>query len=302
MEVKRVITELKSKHSCGLDGISTRILKLCPDNIALILAHIFNLSLSEGVFLKAFKQAKVIPVFKKGSTYDVNNYRPISLLPVMSKVLEKLVYTRLVSFLNRKGFFHEMQFGFRPNHSTSHATTLLIENITEAFEAKQAMVGVFLDLSKAFDSIDHDILQSKLFHYGIRGIPYDWFKSNSTNRQQQVMCQNVLSNVKYINIGVPQGSILGPLLFLIYVNDFPQCITKGKTIMFADDTNLFFTEKCHNSVFKEANQELKLVDNWLLSRGGHKQHYIKSATQQSATIFSTSKSAAQNAQFHFFAF
>ena len=213
MEVKRVITELKSKHSCGLDGISTRILKLCPDNIALILAHIFNLSLSEGVFLKAFKQAKVIPVFKKGSTYDVNNYRPISLLPVMSKVLEKLVYTRLVSFLNRKGFFHEMQFGFRPNHSTSHATTLLIEKITEAFEAKQAMVGVFLDLSKAFDTIDHDILLSKLFHYGIRGIPYDWFKSYLTNRQQQVMCQNVLSNVKYINIGVPQGSILGPLLF-----------------------------------------------------------------------------------------
>ena len=158
-----------------------------------------------------------------------------------------------------------MQFGFRPNHSTSHATTLLIENITEAFEAKQAMVGVFLDLSKAFDTIDHDILLSKLFHYEIRGIPYDWFKIYLTNRQQQVMCQNVLSNVKYINIGVPQGSILGPLLFLIYVNDFPQCITKGKTIMFADDTNLFFTEKCHNSVFKEANQELKLVDNWLLS-------------------------------------
>ena len=100
-----------------------------------------------------------------------------------------------------------MQFGFRPNHSTSHATTLLIENITEAFEAKQAMVGVFLDLSKAFNTIDNDILQSKLFHYGIRGIPYGWFKSYLTNRQQQVMCQNVLSNVKYINIGVPQGSV-----------------------------------------------------------------------------------------------
>ena len=221
MEVKRVITELKSKHSYGIDGISIRIFKLCPGNIALILAHIFNLSLSEGVFLKAFKQVKVIPVFKKGSTYDVNNYRPISLLPVMSKILEKLVNTRLVSFLNRNGFFHETQFGFRPNHSTSHATTLLIENITEAFEAKQAMVGVFLDLSKASDTIDHDILLSKLFHYEIRGVPYDWFKSYLTNRQQQVMCQNVLSNVKYINFGLPQGSILGPLLFLIYVNDFP---------------------------------------------------------------------------------
>ena len=123
------------------------------------------------------------------------------------------------------------------------------------------MVGVFLDLSKAFDTIDYGILLAKLFHYGIRSVPYDWFKSYLTNRQQQVMCQNVLSNVKYINIGVPQGSILGPLLFFIYVNDFPQCITKGKTIMFADDTNLFFTDKCYNSVFKKANQELKLVDN-----------------------------------------
>ena len=138
----------------------------------MILAHIFNLSLSEGVFLKAFKQAKVIPVFKKGSTYDVNNYRPISLLPVMSKIFKKLVYTRLVSFLNRNGFFHETQFGFFPNHSASRATTLLIENITEAFEAKQALVGV-LDLSQAFDTIDYDILLAKLFHYGLRGVPYD---------------------------------------------------------------------------------------------------------------------------------
>ena len=106
---------------------------------------------------------------------------------------------------------------------------------------------MFLDLLKAFDTIDHDILRSKFFHYGIRGVPYDWFKSYLTNRQQQVMCQSVLSNVRYNNFGLPQGSILGPLLVLIYVNDFPQRITKGKTIMFADDTNLFFTEKCHNS-------------------------------------------------------
>ena len=127
------------------------------------------------------------------------------------------------------------------------------------------MDGVFLDLSKAFDTIDHDILLLKLFHYGIRSVFYDWLKSYLTNRQQQFMCQNVLYKVKYINFGVPEGSILGPLLFLIYVNDFPQCITKGKSSMFADDTNLFFNEKCHNSVFKKANQELKLVDNWLLS-------------------------------------
>ena len=162
-----------------MDGIPSKALKCTPDNILWAIAYIFNLSLSNGEFIDAFKVAKVAPVFKKGSTYDVNNYRPISLLglPRLSKILEKLVYKRLVSFLTEQGFFHKNQFGFRKNFSTSHAITVLVENITTAFEKKQSKVGVFLDLSKAFDTIDHKILLQKLMHYGVWGLPLEWFSS-----------------------------------------------------------------------------------------------------------------------------
>ena len=181
---------------------------------------------------------------------------------MLSKILEKLVYKRLVSFLTRQGFFfHKNQFGFRKNFSTSHATTLLVKNITTAFEKKESMIGVFLDLSKAFDTIDHKKLLQKLMHYGVRGLPLEWFSSYLNDRTQKVVCNNRLSDILKIKCGVPQGSILGPLLFLIYVNDFCRCTTKGKTIMFADDANLFFSESSYEKVFQVANEELKSIDN-----------------------------------------
>ena len=152
LEIKRIIADLKSKNSSGMDGFPSNALKYTPDNILWAIAHIFNLSLSNGEFIDAFKVAKVVPVFKKSSTYDVYNYRPISLLPVLLKMLEKLVYKRsLVSGLAR--FVHKNQFGFRKKFFTSHATTLLVENIMIALEKKQSMIGVFLELSKAFDTI-----------------------------------------------------------------------------------------------------------------------------------------------------
>ena len=182
---------------------------------------------------------------------------------MLLKILKKLVYKRLVSFLNGESFFHKNQFGFRKNFSTSHATTLLVENITTAFEKKQSMIGVFLDLSKAFDTIDHKILLRKLMHYGVRGLPLEWFSSFLNDRAQQVVCNNRLSDSLKIKCGVPQGFILGPLLFLKYVNDFCRCVAKGKTIMFADNTNLFFSKSSYEKVFQVANEELKSIDNWL---------------------------------------
>ena len=143
LEIKRIVTDLKSKNSYGMDGIPSKVLKSTPENILLALAHIFNLSLSSGKFIDAFKVAKVIPVFKKGSTYDVNNYRPISLLSVLSKILEKIAYKRLVSFLIRQNFFHKNQFGIRKKYLTSHATTLLVENITAAFEKSNVWLEYF---------------------------------------------------------------------------------------------------------------------------------------------------------------
>ena len=172
------------------------------------------------------------------------------------------MYKRLVSFLTGQSFFLNNQFGFRKTFSTCHATALLLKNITTAFEKKQSMIGVFLDLSKAFDTIDQKILLQKLMHYGVKGLLLEWFSSYLNGRTQQVVCNNQLSDILKIKC-VPQGSILGPLLFLIYVNDFCRCITKDKTIMFPDDTNLFFSESSYEKVFQVANEELKSIDNWL---------------------------------------
>ena len=162
-ELKNIISGLKPKTSCGVDEILAKVLKSTPENILYALSHVFNLSLINGEYIENFKVAKVIPTFKNGCAHEVKNYRPISLLPVMSKILEKLIYRRLISFLNQQIFF-------RKNYSTNRATTLLVENITRTFEEKQATIGIFLDLSKAFDTIDHKSLMSKLQHYGVRGL------------------------------------------------------------------------------------------------------------------------------------
>ena len=277
-EVKRIISGLKPKNSTGIDEIPSSILKSTPDNILLAITHIFNLSLTKGEFITDFKTSKIIPILKKGKATNVSNYRPISLLCTMSKILEKLVYNRVISFLNRQNFFFQYQFGFRKNHSTCHATTLLVENITEAFENKEFVLGLFIDLSKAFDTIDHKILLSKLWHYGIRGVTHQWFSSYLCDRKQLVEINGICSKTKAINFGVPQGSILGPLLFLIFVNDFNRTLTAGKCIMYADDTNIFFRNKSYKELFNITILQLVNIDNWLLanrlSLNVEKTHYL----------------------------
>ena len=265
IEMKRLLGSLKPKTSAGVDEIPPCIIKSTPDNILLALTHIFNLSLEKGEFISEFKTAKVIPIHKKDSLSNVSNYRPISLLCTMSKLLERLVYNRILSYLNKENFFFENQFGFRKNHSTCHATTLLVESIADAFENRKSVLGLFLDLSKAFDTIDHKILLSKLWHYGIRGVAHQWLCSYLSNRMQLVEINGVCSETKPIKFGVPQGSIIGPLLFSIYVNDFNKCLTMGKCFMYADDTNVFFQDKCYKSLYATAQEQLLNIENWLLA-------------------------------------
>ena len=220
LEIKRIIMETKSKSSSGLDDIPSKLLKLLNEDVLIALSYIFNLSLKQGKFIDCFKVAKIVPVYKSGKRNDINNYRPISLLSKFSKLLEKIVYKRLSAFFTKHNILFELQFGFRKNRSTSQAATLLIENISHSMEEKKSALCVFLDLSKAFDTIEHSTLLSKMYHYGIRGVAHNWFTSYQENRSQYVLCSNTLSSYAMrVSHGVPQGSNLDPLLFLIYVND-----------------------------------------------------------------------------------
>ena len=250
------------------------------------LSYVFNLSLSQGKFITFFEHAKVIPIFKKENTKNAANYRPISLLSNFSKILEKIVHRRLYSFFNNSNLLsnHQFgfrqghstsqnsnllsnhQFGFRQGHSTSHVITLLTDKVTTAFENKQSTLGIFLDLSKAFDTIDHKILLNKLYHYGVRGIPFSWLKSYLTDRTEQTEVLGTKStNINKLTSSVPQGSILGPILFIIYVNDFPKCLRYSSCLAFADDTTILISGKNQKNLYNNANEELNNIDKWLVT-------------------------------------
>ena len=261
-EILKIVKALKTKNSSGYDGISTKLLKQIIPNIVSPLEYIFNLSLSTGCCPDLLKIAKVIPIYKKEDPSQVNNYRPISLLPSISKILEKIVYKRLDSFLLLNNILISSQFGFRKKFSTDFAITKLLDNVVQSLSNKEHVIAIFMDLSKAFDTIDHNILLYKLEKYGIRGIVLSWFKSYLSNRQQFVSIND--SNSSYLNIkcGVPQGSILGPLLFLIYINDIVNSSPILSFILFADDTNILLSHKNLTELINVINCELSKVSSW----------------------------------------
>lgn len=183
------------------------------------ITHICNLSFKLGTFPTEMKTAKIIPIYKTGDKHIYTNYRPISLLPQFSKILEKLFVARLDSFIEKHNIPIEGQYGFRANRSTSMALTEVIEELTNSIDSKEYAIGVFIDLKKAFDTINHDILLHKLERYGIRGIGLSWVRSYIENRKQFVQIGDYRSSCSNISCGVPQGSVLGPKLFILYIND-----------------------------------------------------------------------------------
>ena len=214
------------------------------------------------------KLADVVPLFKSKDRYVESNYRPISLLSTMSKVLEKVVYNRVYNFLNQTGQISDKQYGFRAKHSCEHAVGQLIGSILKNLENKKTTVSVLLDLSKAFDTIKHDIMLKKLDLYGVRGTPLLWFQSYLSERKLRVKCRTTCSNEETysdtypIEYGTPQGSCLGPLIFLIFVNDMSLHISDGDIIQFADDTTLIFGHRNTNYLKFCIEHELAVLQDW----------------------------------------
>ena len=263
VDVYKVFSKLKNGKAAGMHLIPNRILKNVKDILTPSITDIFNASIKSKTFPDHFKIARVTPIFKEGDTEDLGNYRPISILASIARIFERLLYKQLHDFLATNKILNDKQWGFRSLHSTALALIDCSTNWLLNIDKAVTNLTVFLDIKKAFDTIDHSILLEKLRYCGIMGGELDFFRSYLRNRKQCCNVNGQLSSIKNIRYGVPQGSILGPLLFILYMNDLPCCVENGYITMYADDTSLSNSVKTCEDISEKVIPNMLQISDWL---------------------------------------
>ena len=262
-EVVNVINSLNNS-SPGWDGIPSRLAKSVLHSYIKPLTLLINKSFCDGIFPDELKLAKVIPIYKSGSIMELSNYRSISVLNIFSKIFERLMYNKLIQFFDQYNVLYKNQFGFRQGHSTHNALITLVDSITKFLDYGDIVIGVFIDIKKAFDTVNHKILLKKYTIMEFVGM-YLTGESYLTNRSQMVLFNGKISDIRDVTCGVHQSSILGPLLFILYINDFAKVSDKLFHVLFADDTNAFLNGKNMNMLINTIQQELSRLYVWLLA-------------------------------------
>ena len=263
------LSKITNSHSCGHDNISSSTLKCIAHEICECLTLIINQSITTGIFPENLKIAKVVPIYKKDDQSQIKNYRPISVLPVISKIFENAMHSQLMEYFTSHKLLSNQQYGFRPNRSTELATLELMDRNINYMNENHCPVNIYLDFSKAFDSLYYDILLSKLKYYGLQWKALQLLKSYISSRCQYVQLGDVKSSTHTVVCGIPQGSVLGPLLFNIYINDITKATPKFNIIMYADDTTLVSTLENFGTlnniavIEDEINNEITKISHWL---------------------------------------
>lgn len=262
-EVLKIIQNLKCKKSPGIDGIRAETLKEIKLEIVKPLTFLINLCFKTGCFPQVFKTSVIKPLHKSGSKLSMENYRPVSLLSNISKIIEKLIKSRLCNFLKKYDILSDHQYGFREGRSTEDAILELTSSIYNNLDKKIPTICIFLDLSKAFDTVCHSKLLEKLYNYGVRGPTYKLLKTYLSDRRQYVQLDEIFSSPETVTFGVPQGTVLGPILFTIYINSMLSLTTVGRIISFADDTAILYTSSTWQLLKETIETDFPKISSWL---------------------------------------